>query len=190
MHDRHQQHAQHSPHARYAAGVFRAAGARTVLALGTGDGEDALFLAREGFTVRAVHDVREPLPLPDDSVDAVYAHLLLCMALSTKEIRAAVDELGRVLCPGGLLVYTVRHTGDAHHGTGISHGDHIYEHGGRVVHFFDADLIHDLAKGWRMHGLEAFEEGELPHRLWRVTQARPRVTGARTARRPGSPGSR
>ncbi|MCI3271807.1 class I SAM-dependent methyltransferase [Streptomyces cylindrosporus] len=185
--------------ARYAAGAFRAAGARTVLELGAGHGRDALFFAREGFAVHAtdfsataldqltaaakesglgervtttVHDVREPLPLPDGSVDAVFAHMLLCMALSTREIRAAVDEIGRVLRPGGLLVYTVRHTGDAHFGAGISHGDNIYEHGGFAVHFFDADLIHALAKGWHMHGVHAFEEGELPRRLWRITQAR------------------
>ncbi|MFF4252742.1 class I SAM-dependent methyltransferase [Streptomyces sp. NPDC001663] len=185
--------------ARHAAADFRAAGARTVLELGAGHGRDALFLAREGFTVHAVdfsaaalgqltaaaresgladritttvHDVRDPLPLPEASVDAVFAHMLLCMALSTQEIRAAVDEIGRVLRPGGLLVYTVRHTGDAHYRAGISHGDNIYEHGGFAVHFFDADLIHCLAKGWRMHGVQAFEEGELPRRLWRVTQAR------------------
>ena len=189
---------QPSEAARYAAADFRSAGARTVLELGAGHGRDALFFAREGFTVQAtdfsatalgqltdaaresgladriattVHDVRDPLPLPDSCVDAVFAHLLLCMALSTREIRAAVDEIARVLRPGGLLCYTVRHTGDAHYGAGVSHGDHIYEHGGFAVHFFDADLIHDLARGWHMHGVHALEEGELPRRLWRVTQA-------------------
>ncbi|MCX4977862.1 hypothetical protein [Streptomyces sp. NBC_00620] len=44
----------------------------------------------------------------------------------------------RVLRPGGLHVYTVRHIGDAPPiGVGISHGDNIYEHGGFAVHFFD-----------------------------------------------------
>lgn len=185
--------------ARHAAADFRAVGARTVLELGAGHGRDALFLARQGFTVHAtdfsatalgqltaaaresgladrvattVHDVRDPLPLPDASVDAVFAHMLLCMALSTREIRAVVDEAARVLRPGGLLAYTVRHAGDAHYGAGIPHGDNIYEHGGFAVHFFDADLIHDLARGWHMHGVHTFEEGELPRRLWRVTQAK------------------
>ena len=31
-----------------------------------------------------VHDVRAPLPLPDTSTDAVFAHRLLCMDLSTE----------------------------------------------------------------------------------------------------------
>jgi hypothetical protein len=39
---------------------------------------------------------RRPLELPDASVDAVYAHMLLCMALSTAEIHAAVAEAARV----------------------------------------------------------------------------------------------
>ncbi|MCX4588359.1 class I SAM-dependent methyltransferase [Streptomyces sp. NBC_01549] len=185
--------------ARHAAEVFRAAGAGTVLELGAGHGRDALFFARKGFTVHAtdfsataleqltavaresgladritttVHDVRDPLPLPDASVDAVFAHMLLCMALSTKEIRAAMDEIARVLRPGGLLVYTVRHTGDAHYGQGVDHGDRIYEHGGFAVHFFDEALLKSLAQGWKMHRVDAFEEGELPRRLWRITQAK------------------
>jgi SAM-dependent methyltransferase len=184
----------------HAAAVFRAAGARDVLELGAGHGRDALYFAREGFTVRAtdfsatgleqlraaarrqgvvsrvttsVHDVRDPLPLPDASVDAVFAHMLLCMALSTREIHALVDEVARVLRPGGTFVYTVRHTGDIHYGAGTSHGDDIFEHGGFAVHFFPRELVDALAEGWTLRAVDAFEEGELPRRLWRVTQTLP-----------------
>ena len=122
-----------------------------------------------------VHDVREPLPLPDASVDAVFAHMLLCMALSTKEIHALVGEVRRVLRPGGVLVYTVRHTGDAHYCAGTGHGDDIWEHGGFAVHFFSRDLVDALAGGWRLNEVHAFEEGDLPRRLWRITQTRPRT---------------
>lgn len=187
--------------ARHAAEVFRAAGAKDVCELGAGHGRDALYFAREGFTVQAtdfspeglgqlrdaaraqgvearvttaVHDVRERLPLPDDSVDAVFAHMLLCMALSTEEIHALVGEVRRALRPGGVFVYTVRHTGDAHYGAGRSHGDDIWEHGGFAVHFFPRELVDDLAVGWHLNEVHAFEEGELPRRLWRVTQTLPR----------------
>ncbi|CAM03982.1 methyltransferase family protein [Saccharopolyspora erythraea NRRL 2338] len=185
----------------HAAGVFRAAGARDVLELGAGHGRDALHFAREGFTVQAldfsssglqqlrdaaraqqveqrvttaVHDVRHPLPSADASVDAVFAHMLLCMALSTEEIHALVGEIHRVLRPGGVLVYTVRHTGDAHHGTGVAHGDDIFEHDGFAVHFFPRGLVDSLADGWTLDEVHAFEEGDLPRRLWRVTQTLPR----------------
>ncbi|WP_457030985.1 class I SAM-dependent methyltransferase [Kitasatospora sp. P5_F3] len=80
------------------------------------------------------HDVRTRLPLADASVDAVFAHMLLCMALSTGEIHTLVTEVHRVLRPGGVFVYTVRHTDDAHYGAGTAHGDDIWEHSGFAVH--------------------------------------------------------
>ncbi|MCP3757039.1 class I SAM-dependent methyltransferase [Streptomyces sp. TBY4] len=186
--------------ALHASAVFRAAGAKDVVELGAGHGGDALHFAGAGFTVlatdfsatgleqlekaareqgvaervtTAVHDVRQPLPLPDDCVDAVFAHMLLCMALSTQEILRLVNEVRRVLRPGGTLVYTVRHTGDAHYGTGIAHGDDIYERGGFAVHFFPRYLVDALADGWRLEEVHPFEEGDLPRCLWRVTQVLP-----------------
>ncbi|MER5179212.1 hypothetical protein ABT009_12725 [Streptomyces sp. NPDC002896] len=73
----------------------------------------------------------------------------------------------------GVFVYTVRHVGDAHYGTGTAHGDEIYEHGGFAVHFFSNDLVDALADGWSVDEVHAFEEGELPRLLWRVTQSLP-----------------
>ncbi|MEU8248385.1 class I SAM-dependent methyltransferase [Nonomuraea sp. NPDC048916] len=184
----------------YAADLFTSRGASDVLELGAGHGRDTLHFAGRGLAVHAtdfcaealaqlrqaadraglgervrvsVHDAREPLPLNDASVDAVYAHMLLCMALSTEQIHALAGEVRRVLRPGGSFVYTVRHVGDAHHGTGISHGDDIYEHGGFAVHFFTRALVEALAEGWVGLRIHAFEEGELPRRLWRVTQRLP-----------------
>lgn len=192
---------QPSAAAVYAAELFHAANAQNVLELGAGHGRDALHFARGGFEVTAtdvssvglsqlderareqdltsrvttlVHDVRNRLPLPDASIDGVFAHMLLCMALSTREVHALVDEVRRVLRPGGAFVYTVRHTGDAHYRAGIAHGDDIYEHGGFAVHFFDRALVDDLADGWTQAEIHPFEEGELPRRLWRVTQTLPR----------------
>jgi SAM-dependent methyltransferase len=188
---------QPSDAAVHAADVFSVARATDVLELGAGHGRDTLYLARRGFTVCAsdfstealaqlreaahaahlhdrvttlAHDARDPVPLPDDHVDAVFAHMLLCMALSTQEIHALVDEIARVLRSGGSFVYSVRHTGDAHYGTGIDHGDDIYEHGGFAVHFFPRHLVDELAHGWTLVEVHPFEEGDLPRRLWRITQ--------------------
>jgi SAM-dependent methyltransferase len=184
----------------HAAQVFKAAGAKRVLELAAGHGRDALYFARQGFTVLAtdfsgvaldqihraaqaqdlaakistiVHDLREPLSLDDEAVDAVFAHMALCMALSTKEIQAAVNEIRRVLRPGGAFIYTVRHTGDAHYGAGNPLGDDIFEHGGFAVHFFSRELVDRLADGWTLDDVHAFEEGDLPRRLWRVTLVKP-----------------
>jgi len=183
----------------YAARAFRQAGAVHLLELASGHGRDALHFAAQGFRVVAtdfsgvaldqlrdvasaeglaarispiVHDLREPLPLEDATIDAVYAHMALCMALSTKEIHAVVQEVWRVLRPRGTFVYTVRHTGDAHYGTGTPRGEHIFEHGGFAVHFFSRQLVDALADGWRLDCVHGFEEGELPRRLWRVTSVK------------------
>jgi SAM-dependent methyltransferase len=180
----------------YAARVFKAAGAERVLELAAGHGRDALYFAMQGLTVWAadfssvaveqirqdahaagvdarvealVHDLRDPLPLEAGAVDAVYAHMALCMAFSSSEIHNIVNEISRVLRPNGTFVYTVRHTGDAHYGAGNSYGDDIFEHGGFAVHFFGRQMLDDLADGWVFDDVHPFEEGELPRMLWRVT---------------------
>ncbi len=177
--------------------LFTDAGATDVLELGAGQGRDTLAFLAAGLRVVAldyspnalaqlthaaeeagtadrlqttVHDVRSPLPLPDESVDGVYSHMLFTMALTTEEVLALAAEVRRVLRPGGWHVYTVRHTGDAHYGTGIDRGDDMTEHGGFVVHFFDQPLVDLVAEGFSTPEVVAFEEGGLPRRLWRVTQ--------------------
>ena len=183
-----------------AAETFAAAGLGSVLELGAGQGRDTLYLARQGLHVTALdyapgtvqtltakaeaagladkasvaaHDIREPLPLPDASIDASYSHMLFCMALTTSELERLVGELRRVLRPGGLVVYTARTTADAHFGTGTPRGDDMYEHGGFIVHFFDRALIDRLARGFELVDVTEFIEGELPRRLARVTMRRP-----------------
>jgi Methyltransferase domain. len=115
------------------------------------------------------HDIRQPLPLTDASVDASYSHMLFCMALTTSELENLARELRRVLRPGGLVVYTARTTADAHFGAGIPRGDNMYEHGGFIVHFFDRALIDRLAVGFEVIDVTEFVEGDLPRRLARVT---------------------
>lgn len=181
---------------RYAAQLFAGSGARRVLELGAGHGRDTRWFLRNGYSVVALdvavsglielrrgarvdgtahrlavvaHDVRDPLPLRDHAVDCAFGHMLFSMALATDEILALGQEVRRVLQPGGRLVYTVRHVGDAHFGTGRSVGDGCFEHGGFVVHFFDQALVARLAEGYVVEEVAEFEEGELPRRLWRVT---------------------
>ena len=180
----------------YALDLFGRAQASDVLELGAGQGRDTQAFLAAGMTVTALdyapqgldelrttaeaagtasrlttvaHDVREPLPLPDDSVDGVFSHMMFNMALTTTELDALAAEVRRVLRPGGLHVYTVRHTGDAHYGAGIDHGDDMFENGGFIVHFFDRALVDRLANGFTLIDLTAFEEGALPRRLWQVT---------------------
>jgi len=179
-----------------AAEAFASAGHKTVLELGAGQGRDTLYLARQGLHVTALdfapgtietltskaraagladmvsaarHDIRQPLPLPDTSIDASYSHMLFCMAFTTGELERLTGELRRVLRPGGLVIYTARTTADAHYGAGIPRGDDMYDHGGFIVHFFDRPLIDRLAAGFELMDVTEFIEGGLPRRLARVT---------------------
>ncbi len=92
--------------------------------------------------------MRDRLPLATDSVDAVFAHMLPCVALFTDQIHPLVSVRSRVLRPGRTLVYTMRRTGDPHYGTGTFHGDDVYVHGGFAVHSFPCVLVDDSAADW------------------------------------------
>jgi len=108
--------------------IFDLAGAlrgRRVLDVGTGDGTYAIGAARRGAEVTGIDTapamlaaartraeeagvsvtVREAnaenLPFDDDSFDAVLAVTVLCFV---RAARTAVDEMARVLVPGGRLV--------------------------------------------------------------------------------------
>lgn len=109
-----------------------------------------------------VHDVREPLPFSEGSFDACYSHMLFTMALSGQDLDALAGQVRRVLRPGGLCIYTVRHVGDGHYGAGTELGDNLFENGGFVVHFFDHDLVDRLAAGFELEDVTPFEEGALP----------------------------
>ena len=156
---------------------FRGAGARDLLELGAGQGRDTLLFVTAGFDVTAVDyaapglgqiaakaaasvpdahlttvqaDVRRALPFDDETFDAVYAHMLLCMALTTPELESLASEIRRVLRPGALLVYTARNTTDAHYGAGVDRGDDMFEMGRLIVHFFDIGPGRRATRG-RLH---------------------------------------
>lgn len=183
---------------RMARARFEAAGLHRVLELGAGQGRDSCYLAASGLRVHALdfsaagvealrtrgqveglaglevscQDLRHPLPFPEACFDACYAHMLFCMAFTTAELEALMAEVARVLRPGGLCLYTVRHTGDPDFGIGIDHGDDRWEDEGFVVHFFDQALVERLAHGFELLEIVPFEEGALPRRLFRVLMRR------------------
>ncbi len=188
--------AEPSDPARRAADLFEREGLKTVLELGCGQGRDTLYFAKRGLRVHAldyseqgiealagkaretgfstrivtgIHDVRNPLPFADESFGACYSHMLFCMALTTGQLQSLSEEIRRVLQPGGICVYTVRHTEDAHYRKGVPRGEDMYETGGFIVHFFSREKVEILAKRYEIANIDPFEEGELPRKLFRVT---------------------
>jgi len=169
-------------------------GAVTVLELGDGHGRDTFHLVRRGFDVTVLdssiegllsiesraddmgavvrcerHDVRSPLRFDDESFDVCYSRMLFCMALTTEELVSLMAEVKRVVKPGGLVIYTVRNTSDAHFRHGIDRGDDMWEHDGLIVHFFSHELIERLSDGFEIIDRFEFTEGDLPRRLTSVT---------------------
>ncbi|MBI4523698.1 MAG: class I SAM-dependent methyltransferase [Deltaproteobacteria bacterium] len=182
--------------ARYAAEIFKKESQKNILELGAGQGRDTLFFAQNGFEIYALdysesglkdilrkaralglaklvsairHDVRNRLPFNDETFDACYSHMLYCMALTTAELESLSEEIRRVLKPGGLNIYTVRHTNDPDYKTGIHRGEDMYEVRGFIVHFFSKGKVAHLAKGYEIVSVDQFEEGRLPRELFRVT---------------------
>ena len=152
--------------ARMAAEMFKEEWKTAILELGSGQGRDTIFFARNGLHVTVLdysesavmtitdkarklgldgyitalqHDVRVALPFEDESMDGCYSHMLYCMALTTSELQFLSQEVRRVLRPDGLHVYTVRHTKDPHFGKGIHRGKDMYEVDGFIVHFFSRE---------------------------------------------------
>jgi len=191
--------AEPSAAARWAAETFGAAGIDDVLELGAGQGRDALFLARQGFSVHAtdfsetaldqlrhqaqrdglddrvtaaLHDVRDPLPPADATVNAVFANLLLNMAFTADELRGLVGEIHRVLRPGGLFVYAVWSADDPCAANWQELGDGLSVHDGFAGRFFDRPQLDELSTGWQSLDITPYAEGPKPHRMWRVTVAK------------------
>ena len=179
-----------------AAEMFMEEGMTKLLELGGGQGRDTMFFAQNGFQVQVLdysesgvkninekadrqslsklvtaktYDIRNPLPFENETFDACYSHMLYCMALTTKELADLNSEIRRVLKNNGLNVYTARHVGDADYGTGIHRGEDMYEVGGFIVHFFSKEKVEQLSKGYEVVGIDEFEEGSLPRKLFRVT---------------------
>ena len=98
--------------------------------------------------------------------------MLFCMALTEHELRRLSAEVRRVLRANGLDVYTVRTTADPDYRKGVSHGEHLYESDGFVVHFFDRGLIERLADGYDVLEVDRYQEGSLPRDLFRVALRR------------------
>ena len=113
-------------------------------------------------------DVREKLPFEDNSIEACYSHMLYCMALTTNDLEKLNNEIQRILKPGGINVYTVRHTNDGDFKKGVHVGEDLYENDGFIVHYFSEEKVNSLLKGFKNISIEKFEEGTFPRKLFFV----------------------
>ena len=174
---------------------FKEENITSIIELGAGLGRDTIFFAKNLIKVYAldyskasienilnkskklnieklitpqVFDIRKKLPFESNTIDGCFSHMLYCMALSNSDLKNLNDEIFRILKPGGINIYTARHTGDGDYKNGIHRGEDLYENDGFIVHFFSKDKINSLLKGFKNLKIENFEEGNFPRKLFIV----------------------
>ena len=174
---------------------FKEKNIKKIVELGAGLGRDTLFFAKNSINVMAldyspvaiktinkkalesklsnfisakIFDIREKLPFEDNSVEACFSHMLYCMALSTADLKNLNNEVLRILKPGGVNIYTVRHTGDGDYKNGTHIKDDLYENNGFIVHFFSKEKVKKISGGFDIINIEKFEEGKFPRKLYRI----------------------
>jgi SAM-dependent methyltransferase len=176
--------------------LFKEKNIKNIVELGAGLGRDTIFFAKNSINVTAldysfsaikiinqkaekhnllnlvsakVFDIRKKLPFKDESVNLCFSHMLYCMALSNFDLENLNREIFRILKPGGINIYTVRHTGDSDYKNGIHIGEDLYENDGFIVHFFSKEKIKNMSNGFNILEIEKFEEGTFPRKLFKVT---------------------
>ena len=181
--------------AKKALKLFQEKNIKSVIELGAGLGRDTIFFGKNlihtialdyspsGIKVidqkikkanlskyisSKLFDVREKLPFEDNSIDACYSHMLYCMALTTDDLVKLNNEIKRILKPGGINIYTVRHTNDGDFQNGNHIGEDLYENDGFIVHYFSEEKVNSLLNGFKNITLEKFEEGTFPRKLFIV----------------------
>ena len=175
--------------------IFKEENIKKIVELGAGLGRDTMFFAKNSINVEALDysptaikminkkvlehklsnlvstkmfDIRKKLPFEDNSVKACFSHMLYCMALTTTELKYLNSEICRILKPGGINVYTVRHTEDGDYKNGIHIGEDLYENDGFIVHFFSKEKVRKISDGFNIINIESFEEGKFPRKLFRA----------------------
>ena len=174
---------------------FKEQNIKSIVELGAGLGRDTVYFAKNSIHVEAldysktsieiitskskklkftdfiktkIFDIRKKLPFADNSVDGCFSHMLYCMALSNFDLDNLNNEICRILKPGGINIYTVRHKDDGDYKNGTYIGEDLYENDGFIVHFFSKDKVKQLSKGFEVLDIEKFEEGKFPRRLFLV----------------------
>jgi len=175
--------------------IFKEKKINNLVELGAGLGRDSIFFAKNNIKTKALDysssgieminhkirknnlsnfistklfDIRKVLPFEDNSIEACYSHMLYCMALTINDLEKLNNEIQRILKPGGINIYTVRHTNDGDFKNGIHIGEDLYENDGFIVHYFSKEKITSLLNGFKNIYLEKFEEGAFPRKLFFV----------------------
>ncbi len=167
---------------------------KPILDLGCGGGNDTLYLISKGKQViscdqspSAINNIRknfpevydakcfnmlDGLPFEDEAFDVVIADLCLHYFLKS-DTEKILNDIRRILTPGGQLILRVNSINDVLHGAGqgpeIEH--HVFEMEGKTIkRFFNEEDIRSFLKDFTIEYLkeEIMTRYKLEKRLYRV----------------------
>lgn len=140
--------------------IKKNSGLKTLLDLGCGAGQDAVYFAKQGLRVTAADfseagiklvpkkisnlqslclDISD-INLKSNSFDIIYAHLSLHY-FDDNATTQIFDKLYSVLKKGGLIFIKCKSTGDALYGVGEKIGPDMYYKNNHVRHFFSKEYM-------------------------------------------------
>lgn len=142
----------------------------TLVELGSGAGQDGLWLAAQGHKVVLTDatsnyfdhikeqvkqlpveltqlDVTKRLPFADSCIDAVYAHLVLHY-FNDEEMIKIITEIERVLKPGGILACMVNTQSDEEYDTQKADSQDIMHVNGITKRFFTVETLRPFVQGF------------------------------------------
>jgi SAM-dependent methyltransferase len=166
---------------------LREAGARTILELGCGTGNDAARLADAGYSVTAIDlsgeaiqqararygtmarfavaDMTRRLPFPGSGFDAVMSNVAMHM-FPDSVTRGVFAEVERLVRPAGLFLFHVNALEDrplraCRLPARELEPDYVAEESGQTMHFFSEAYLRELLGNWREVHLGSVQ---IPHR--------------------------
>lgn len=141
-----------------------------VLELGAGHGQDSLFFAKRGYEVVStdiettslalnvskqdcnvrVMDVNllEPLPFDNSSFDVVYAHLSLHY-FELEKTYEIMNEISRILKPGGVIAFLTNSTSDPEYNTGLMLEPDFFQVGKATKRYLSVDSARKLTRDFQ-----------------------------------------
>ncbi|QAY67768.1 class I SAM-dependent methyltransferase [Paenibacillus protaetiae] len=177
------------PVIRFVKANFKQPAKQKLLDLGCGTGRHVVFLANEGYQTTGIDFSAEgiaytaerlqafglhadlvtgsilSLPFESDSFDGIISVSVLYY-FTTEDIRRAVQEIHRVLKPGGKAFFVIRRTDDKRYGKGVEIETNTFRMDsdfsnelGMTIHFFSEQELAVLFSGFSDLSIGFLKEG-------------------------------
>ena len=142
---------------------------QNILEIGCGQGRDALFFSRKGYSVETfdisenaikfvnktkesfnlknlnaiVHDVQETFPHKANSFDFVYSNLAL-QFFDIETLEKIFDNIHQVMKNNATVLFSTKKKGDKYYNFGTKINEHAFQHKGITRYFYDKPILKQI----------------------------------------------